>query len=242
MNLYAKLAVAFVGAACIGYAVNAKAAIFSDGTEFTITTQNSPAAGGANTVTFTPGVAQSLDGGALSVTLNVVNAVDFATTGRQWAVFAYGTPDFSALSSGGVNWSIEQNGIPLAENANFIADFTQWTTEGETIAQVSPIFSQTLMANPVPGGHGNGEGTSGFVDPIPAGPAPQLGAFADPFQLVINGLGGTVPTGFTQALEFEPGTFVPPPPGVPEPSTWVMMALGFAALSFAAVRRRSAAA
>jgi hypothetical protein len=219
-------------------ASSANAQIFNIGNEFTVTTQNSPATGGSNTVTFTPGVTQSLDAGAVDLTISIVNASDFATTGAQWALFNYTTPGFHALSSGGQNWSIEQVGIPLAEDSNFIADFTQWTSTTGPITQVSPIFSQTLMSNPVPGGSGNGEGTSGFIDPIPAGAAPQLGAFADPFQLVINGLGGNVPSGFTQALEFSPSSFVPPPSGVPEPSTWAMLGIGFALLAFVGVRKR----
>ena len=224
--------------ALVAFASAAQAQLFTGGATFTITTQNSPAAGGPNSVPFDIGVPQLLDGGALSVVINVVNAVDFATTGSQWLVFSYSTPDFSALSSGGQNWSIEQVGIPLAQNANFIADFTSWTTDGQPLAQVGAIFGQTIGSNPVPGSNGNGEGTSGFVDPIAAGPAPQLGAFADPFNIVVNGLGGNIPTGFNQALEFEPASFVPPATGVPEPSTWAMLGLGFAFLGWVAMRKK----
>jgi PEP-CTERM motif len=34
--------------------------------------------------------------------------------------------------------------------------------------------------------------------------------------------------------------FVPPPPAVPEPSTWAMMLFGFAGLAFAGYRRTNA--
>jgi PEP-CTERM motif len=73
---------------------------------------------------------------------------------------------------------------------------------------------------------GNGEGNSGFVSPVGSGPLGNLGGFADPFDIVLNGLPAVQVNGFTQALEFSPET------PVPEPSTWAMMALGFAGLGF----------
>jgi hypothetical protein len=215
-------------------ASGASAQIFNTGVGFSVGQTNSPG-DASDTVSFTPGL-HVLQGGALDLTISIVNDASFSTTGAQWAVFSYSTPSFDALSAGGENWSIEQVGIPLLVNTNFIGDFTQWTTEGQTIAQTGKIFGQTIMANPVPGGHGNGEGTLGFIDPIPAGPAPQLGAFADPFSIVINGLGGTVPTGFTQALEFEPAGGVTP--SIPEPSTWVMVGIGFGFMAWGAATRK----
>lgn len=207
------------------------AQIFTDGASFTVTTQNSPAVGGSNTVTFTPGVAQSLDGGALSLTIDVVSGGG----DKEWAVFNYQASS-GALSTGGQNWSIEQVGIPTSVATNFIAGFTQWLDpSGGTIDQTGSIFGQTLGTTPVPGFTGNGEGTSGFVAPFPVGPLPQLGAFADPFQIVINGLGGVTPAGFRQALEFEPQSPLTP---VPEPQTWAMMLIGFTGLGFVAFKRR----
>ena len=212
----------------IALATGAHAQLFTDGASFTVTTQNSPASGGSNTVVFTPGLAQSLDGGALTLTIDVVDAGG----GKEWAVFNYQTTE-GPLSSGNENWSIEQIGIPTAVATNFIADFTQWLDpNGGTITQTGAIFNQTIGPTPVPGFTGNGEGTSGFVAPFPAGPLPQLGAFADPFQIVINGLGGITPSGFRQALEFESQT------PVPEPATWAMMLIGFAGLGFAAFKSR----
>jgi hypothetical protein len=138
------------------------------------------------------------------------------------------------LSTGDSNWSIEQIGIPTAVATNFIADFTQWLDpNGGTITQTGGIFGQTIGPTPVPGYSGNGEGNSGFSAPFPAGPLPQLGAFADPFQVVLNGLSGVTPTGFRQALEFEAQI----PTGTPEPQTWAMMLIGFAGLGFLALKR-----
>ncbi len=218
----------FLSVGLIALATGAHAQLFTNGGSFTITTQNSPAVGGSNTVTFTPGVAQSLDGGALTLTIDVVSGGG----GKEWAVFNYQATG-GPLSSGGQNWSIEQIGIPAAVAVNFIADFTQWTdANGGTITQTGGIFGQTIGPTPVPGYSGNGEGTSGFVAPFPAGPLPQLGAFADPFQIVINGLNGVTPSGFRQALEFESQT------PVPEPQTWAMMLVGFAGLGFVAFNRQ----
>jgi PEP-CTERM motif len=82
------------------------------------------------------------------------------------------------------------------------------------------------MASPIAGVTGSGEGTQGFVDPIGGpGPLPALGAFADPFDIVLNGLPAAQVEGFTAALEFAPATTA-----VPEPSTWAMMLAGFAGL------------
>ena len=214
----------------IALASGAHAQLFTFGATFTVTTENSPASGGSNTVTFTPGVSQSLDGGAGNLVIDVV-----ATAGKEWAVFNYQTANGGALSLGSQDWSIEQIGIPTAVATNYIADFTQWLGPNDgTITQTGGIFGQTIGNTPVPGFSGNGEGNSGFVAPFPAGPLPQLGAFADTFQIVINGLNGVSPSGFRQALEFEAQT----PSATPEPQTWAMMLIGFTGLGFVAFKRR----
>jgi hypothetical protein len=147
--------------------------------------------------------------------------------GAEWAVFNYQTvsPNLP-LSVSGEDWSINQVGMPAAVPLNFIADYSQWQgPNGANIPQTGGIFNQTLMANPVPGMTGNGEGSSGFVNPVGSGPLGSLGGFADPFDIVLNGLPAAQVNGFTQALEFSPVT-----PSAPEASTWAMMVLGFAGL------------
>jgi PEP-CTERM motif len=137
------------------------------------------------------------------------------------------------LSVSGQDWSIEQVGIPAAVSLNFIADYTQWQgPNGANIPQTGFIFGDTLMANPVPGMTGSGEGASGFVNPVGSGPLGGLGGFANPFDIVLNGLPATQVNGFTEALEFSPVT-----PAVPEPSTWAMMLAGFAGLGFLGYRQ-----
>jgi hypothetical protein len=63
---------------------------------------------------------------------------------------------------------------------------------------------------------------------------------------VANGLNPRDPTAFVSALTFEgtgmfTGTMTPITANVPEPATWAMMLFGFAGLSFAGYRARSAA-
>jgi PEP-CTERM motif len=154
--------------------------------------------------------------------------------GAEWAVFNYQTTSPTLpLSTAGRDWSIEQIGIPAAVPLNFIADYAQWQgPNGANIPQTGGIFGQPLMANPVPGMTGSGEGSSGFVNPVGSGPLGSLGAFADPFNIVLNGLPASQVNGFTQALEFAPATAA-----VPEPSTWAMMFLGFAGLGFLGYRQ-----
>jgi hypothetical protein len=174
-----------------------------------------------------------LAGGALDLTISVVNAGG----GAEWVVFNYQTTSSTTpLSLGSQSWAISPNGLPAAVALNFIGDYTQWQgPNGANIAQTGGIFGQTLMASPITGVVGNGEGNSGYVDPIGGpGPLPPLGGYADPFQIVLNGLPATQVNGEIAALEFAPQVAT-----VPEPSTWAMMLLGFAGVGFMAYRRKS---
>jgi hypothetical protein len=220
-------------AARLGLAAPAHAALFTNGATFTIDFENSPTSEN-DTVTFSPGVTQLVDGDNLDLTISVVAAGG----GAEWAVFNYLTTSPNLpLSTAGQDWSIEQIGIPAAVPLNFIADYAQWQgPNGANIPQTGGIFGQTLMASPVPGLTGSGEGNSGFVNPIGGpGPLPGLGSFANPFDIVLNGLPAAQVNGFTEALEFSSQT------PVPEPSTWAMMLLGFAGLGFLGYRQTAKA-
>jgi hypothetical protein len=187
-----------------------------------------------NVVTFTPGT-QLIDGGDVALTLTIVNAANFATTGAQWVVLQTQAVGGVALSQPNEDWSISAVGLPAAVPLNFIADYSQWQDlTGANIPQVNSIFSQTLMSSPVPGLTGTGEGNSGFVSPVGPGPLGNLGAFADTFGLVTNALGTVNVGGEIEALEFAPQS---PPTGVPEPGTWATMLAGFAGLSLLGYRK-----
>jgi PEP-CTERM motif len=217
--------------ALVTLASAAHADLFTTGANFTVSLSNSPTTEN-DTVTFSPGVTQVLAGGALDLTISVVNAGG----GAEWVVFNYQTTSSTTpLSLGSQNWGISPNGLPAAVALNFIGDYTQWQgPNGANIAQTGTIFGQTLMSSPIAGVVGSGEGTLGFVNPIGGpGPLPGLGGFADPFQIVLNGLPATQVNGEIAALEFAPQVAA-----VPEPSTWAMMILGFLGVGFMAYRRK----
>jgi hypothetical protein len=220
-------------AVLLGLAAPAHAELFTVGADFTVNFQNSPTSE-SDTATFSPGVTQLLDGGNVDLTINVVSAGG----GAEWVVFNYQTVSADLpLSVSGEDWSINQLGLPAAVALNFIADYSQWYgPNGANIPQTGGIFGQTLESNPVPGQTGSGEGASGYVSPVGSGPLGNLGAFASPFDIVLNGLPATQVNGFTQALEFTPTTST-----VPEPSTWAMMLLGFAGLGFLGYRQTAKA-
>jgi hypothetical protein len=220
--------------ALVTLASAAHADLFTNGANFTVSLGNSPTTEN-DTVTFSPGVTQVLAGGALNLTISVVNAGG----GAQWVVFDYQTTSASTpLSLGNQGWSLAPVGLPAAVALNFIGDYTQWQgPDGANIAQTGRIFNQTLMSSPITGVVGSGEGTLGFVNPIGGpGPLTSLGGFANPFQIVLNGLPATQVNGEIAALEFAPQVAA-----VPEPSTWAMMILGFLGIGTMAYRRRKGA-
>ncbi len=172
-------------AVLLGLAAPAHRSALSPGGTYNFNIQNSPGTSN-NPVTFTPGT-QLIDGGDVALTLTIVNAADFATTGAQWIVLQTQTVGGLALSQPGENWSFSAVGLPAAIPINFIATTASGQTPvGRTSRRLNSIFGQTLISNPVPGMTGTGEGYSGFAAAIPAGPAFPLGGFSDPFSIVTN--------------------------------------------------------
>jgi hypothetical protein len=221
-------------AVLLGLAAPAHAELFTIGADWTVSLTNSPTTEN-DTVTFSPGVTQVLAGGDLDLTITVVPEAG----GAEWVVFDYQTTSPTLpLSLGDQDWALSPNGLPAAVALNFIGDYSQWQgPDGANIPQTGGIFGQTLMASPIAGVTGSGEGTLGFVDPIGGpGPLPGLGGFADPFQIVLNGLPAEQVNGVISALEFAPVTS-----SVPEASTWAMMLAGFVGLGFLGYRRTAKA-
>jgi hypothetical protein len=224
-------------AVLLGLAAPAHAQLFTPGGTYSFDIQNSPGSSN-NTVTFTPGT-QLIDGGDVALTLSVVNAPNYATTGAQWVVLQTQTVGGVALSQPDEDWSIAAIGLPAALPLDLIGDYSQWTDlGGANIPQTNGIFGQTLMSSPVPGLSGTGEGSLGYASPVGSGPLGNLGAYADTFGIVTNALGTVNVGGEIEALEFAPTTFTP---GTPEPATWAMMLLGFAGLGFLGYRQTAKA-
>lgn len=104
-------------------------------------------------VNFTTGTAgaQGVAGSHLVLTMSVVNAANFATTGAQWLTFTYVTQGFVPIGVApglepGVldpaNWSITETGIPILQSAAMIGDITQWFND-----QGQPRRSLRSLAN-----------------------------------------------------------------------------------------------
>lgn len=192
--------------------------LFVSGSGFTDSGDNSPDTF-STTVTLAAGTT-SPDGGALNLTISKV-----FEGSDEWLVFDYQTaPSGTQLvPSTSDDWEILQTGLDLAVSANFTSAFDEFLdSSGNAITPTTSVFpGNSVMSNPVPGGVGTGLGNIGFTDILPAGPAPALGAFIDPFDL-LDGTG--VPSadveGFYQALEFAPVT------ATPEPATVMLLGVG----------------
>jgi PEP-CTERM motif len=209
-----------------------RAALFVPGSTFQVEGTNSPGTF-TNTANLTPGTT-SLDGGALSLTFSIV-----PNGSNEWLVFSYSTTSGAPLSQPSQDWSINQVGLDAAVPINFIAAFAEFLDNGTALTPTSAIFAgsgYSVMPNPVPGGVGIGQGNSGFVDPIPAGPVGALGAFIDPFgALDGTGIPSADVNGFYQALEFAPQTVVT----TPEPASLALIGSGLFAFGLLWRRRRS---
>jgi hypothetical protein len=205
-------------------------ALFVTGSTFQVTGSSSPDSF-TSTVNLAAGN-QLIDNGAVNLNISFVPA----TGGAEWLVFNYSTVSGGPLSQPDADWSLNQVGLDAAQPLNFIGAYGQFNNNGSSLAPTSSFFGgYSVGTSPVPGETGTGLVNTSFVSPIPAGPIGALGAFIDPWGPFLSsaGIDSSQVNGWEQALEFAPQVA-----SVPEPATWGMMILGFAAIGFMAYRRK----
>jgi hypothetical protein len=207
--------------------LDASAGLFTPGSTFTVDASSSPDTFD-ETATLTNGIVQSLDGGALNLVVSIVPAGG----GDQWLVFDYNTSSGSPLSQGSDDWSVYEVGLQAYNPVTFIAAYLQFSINGVAQTPTGNIFGgYSIASSPVPGFTGTGWAASGF-SAIFDSPLPTLGSYISPWAyLGATGVNYAGVNGYEEALEFSPTTAA-----TPEASTWAMMLLGFAGLSFAGWR------
>lgn len=205
----------------------AHAGLFVPDSTFQVQANSSPDTF-TDTVTLTPGTVQSLDGGAVDLTVSIVSAGG----SNEWLVFDYSTTSGGVLSQPGDYWSVNEVGLQAINPVNLIAAYLQFSTNGVVQTPTGSIFGgSSVAANPVPGFSGTGFANGGYSAPL-SNPLPALGTYVDPWSYLDNtGIDSSTVNGYEEALEFTPTQ------PVPESSTWAMMAIGFVGIGSFAYRR-----
>lgn len=180
-------------------------ALFVPGSTFNVDATNSPDTF-LEATNLTVGTVL-LDGGAVSLTIAVVN--DGVTD--QWLTFTYSTVGGGALSAPPDHWELNQVGLDAAVAVFATAAFVQFLINGVAQTPTGVLFGGfSVMANPVPGGFGDGMGITGINIPFSAGPLPSIGTFITPWSnLNTVGIDNTLVNGYSQAVKFAP-QIIPP--------------------------------
>jgi hypothetical protein len=171
--------------------------------------------------------------------------------GGEWVVFNLSTLTGVSLAGDiGANWQLEMN-YHIAKDAIFDGVVNQFTANGLAYIDLTNFDGICCVTTSIPpeiaflfAGGGDVYANSGFSVPVTAGEfdapnAPWDQISVNPFSFVgTGGMNADTTNGFNFAIHFDPVST-----GVPEPSTWSMMLLGFAFLGYAGYRgRRSAVA
>jgi hypothetical protein len=185
------------------------------------------------TSNLTFGTTNTINNGEVSVTTSETS------TGPNgaWDVFSLKTTDGSPIAGDvNANWQIEMD-YTLSAAVDFDQVVNQWVYAGNPITPTGNIGSICCASSTNPILPGGAFYNSGFSGALPAGLFTNWNQiYVDPYSYATSGGIPEDADEFNFALHF---TLQSP---VPEPSTWAMMALGFAGLALAGYRHRAQSA
>jgi len=193
-------------------------------------------------VIFSPTAGSTASTIDVSLNLNIAGSLTGATnTGLGWTIFGGG-------GAGGFSFSMVSAVLPGGNPSNpnppsHSETNITYTSGGETLS----TFSDTVNATATTALFTVGVGVlvpidiNLRVDGVATLGATGTGDFLNSLDFPLTNI-FTLPDGFTvndADMFIQNNNFVPPTGAVPEPSTWAMMILGFAAIGFMAYRRKN---
>jgi hypothetical protein len=195
--------------------------IFVPGSSFTVTGTNAP--GSFTDTAYIKAGTQSLDDGALDLTVSVVAA----SRGAEWIVFDFSVPS-GTLSQPSENFDLSITGVQLARAATNTQTYVEFAGSSGVLAPTySPLFKIPVENDPVPGKTGSGVDLPG-TGSDPAGPVSMNPMILTPFSgTELFGINPADVTGIEEAALFT----------VPEPLPLGVLSAGLLALAL--TRRRA---
>lgn len=193
--------------------------IFVPGSSFTVTGTNAP--GSFTDTAYIKAGTQSLDGGALDLTVSVVAA----SRGAEWIVFDFSVPS-GTLSQPSDDFVLTPTGLHLTRAAGIAQLYVQFDgSSGSLKPEYSPFVPLPVENNPVPGESGSGLQVPGIGSYAGAALPLEIDPFGSGLSLL--GINPADVTGIEEAALFS----------VPEPLPLAVLSAGLLALALA--RRRA---